>query len=241
MELEASAENLFFTTVRINFKIGHFRGFGTSFYVKNGGRVFLMSNRHVLQPSGCTSLSCSVRISSTEHSFVREFNLDQNKVIAHNNSNIDLAVVEITDMLDKNKEIIHAPITKHLIPTSFHKVKPITPILMVGYPNGVMDKANGSPIARFGITATDIRSDFEGSPSFVVDVATYQGSSGSPVFLLDRETLLFLGVQYSAFTQNLEANIQYRHNTVTAPTHLSKVVRSSECASLLEDCSAQVN
>lgn len=61
----------------------------------------------------------------------------------------------------------------------------IEPILMIGYPNGVIDQKGLFPIARRGITATPAYEDFDGKADFVIDCACFPGSSGSPVFLFD--------------------------------------------------------
>jgi len=57
-------------------------------------------------------------------------------------------------------------------------------ILMLGYPNGLYDRVNFTPMARRGITATPISLDYEGKPAFCIDAATFPGCSGSPVFCL---------------------------------------------------------
>lgn len=55
-----------------------------------------------------------------------------------------------------------------------------------GYPKGVYDKLNFTPIARRGITASPYRLDFDGRPCFIIDGQIYPGSSGSPVVLVQR-------------------------------------------------------
>ena len=56
-------------------------------------------------------------------------------------------------------------------------------IVMIGYPNGIWDAVNNLPIMRRGITATAPAIDFDGDPVFMIDCASFHGSSGSPVFL----------------------------------------------------------
>ena len=56
-------------------------------------------------------------------------------------------------------------------------------ILMIGYPNGLWDSVNNMPIVRKGITATDIKFDYEGRKEFLIDAACFPGSSGSPVLI----------------------------------------------------------
>lgn len=59
----------------------------------------------------------------------------------------------------------------------------IEDIIMIGYPNGLMDEAHCRPVVRAGITATDLRLDYNDTPDFMIDAACFPGCSGSPVFL----------------------------------------------------------
>jgi hypothetical protein len=56
---------------------------------------------------------------------------------------------------------------------------------MLGYPKGYGDTTNNYPIVRRGTTATPIKSDFDGKKEFLLDIPIYNGSSGSPVVLLN--------------------------------------------------------
>jgi hypothetical protein len=62
----------------------------------------------------------------------------------------------------------------------------IEEVTMIGCPNGLSDEANNLPIVRRGITATSLGKLYNGKPEFMVDMACFPGSSGSPVFLHDR-------------------------------------------------------
>lgn len=53
---------------------------------------------------------------------------------------------------------------------------------MVGFPNGLMDTENNLPVVRRGTLATHYKADYLGKPNFVVDIASFGGSSGSPIF-----------------------------------------------------------
>lgn len=60
----------------------------------------------------------------------------------------------------------------------------IEDVIMVGYPTGLWDEVHNLPLFRKGSTATHPAIDFQGRPEFVVDLACFPGSSGSPVFSL---------------------------------------------------------
>jgi hypothetical protein len=59
-------------------------------------------------------------------------------------------------------------------------------VLVIGYPDGLFDAKHLTPIARTGHTATPIQLDYLGSPAFLIDAPIFPGSSGSPVFLIER-------------------------------------------------------
>ena len=62
----------------------------------------------------------------------------------------------------------------------------IESIVMIGYPDGIIDQKGLYPIVRQGITATPVYEDFDSRPDFMIDCACFPGSSGSPVFLFDQ-------------------------------------------------------
>lgn len=101
-------------------------------------------------------------------------------------------------------------------------------ILMVGYPIGIWDSTNNMPICRRGITATHPRLDYEGRKEFLIDVACFPGSSGSPVLLYNLgmrrdkrgnrvlgRRMFLLGVLYAGPQYTVEGEIK----VVPIPTH----------------------
>ncbi len=62
-------------------------------------------------------------------------------------------------------------------------------VKFIGYPIGISDEFNNLPIAREGITATPPSIDYEGKKQFLIDAAVWPGSSGSPVFTLNQESI----------------------------------------------------
>lgn len=79
-------------------------------------------------------------------------------------------------------------------------------ITFIGYPSGLIDEHNATPLVRRGITATPPWNDFGGEPVFLIDAGVFPGSSGSPVFILNQgayatrdglsvgNRLLFMGI-----------------------------------------------
>lgn len=113
-----------------------------------------------------------------------------------------------------------------------------TSVLMVGFPNGLMDGFNTLPVVRRGILATPYSADYEGKTDFAVDIAAFGGSSGSPVFayfenavpdgagnvsFFTQPQLYLIGVLHSGPVMSLEGEVSTR----PVPTSVQVVSRSS--------------
>lgn len=106
----------------------------------------------------------------------------------HPNSDVDLVCLPIAMILNNIKQdLFYIPLTTDLIPNKnqIAKLSAMENIVMVGYPRGISDEYNHKPIIRKGITATHIKHDYQGKKVFLVDMACFPGSSGSPIFILD--------------------------------------------------------
>lgn len=91
----------------------------------------------------------------------------------------------------------------------------------VGYPSGMFDPVNHTPIVRQAITATPINLPFGGEPTFLLDGAVFGGSSGSPVFILNQgswknpngdlmlgDRLILVGIIAQSYTHTSEHSLQ---------------------------------
>ena len=110
-------------------------------------------------------------------------------IVKHPKDNVDLVamIFSIDDklFLKGTKQPFFLSLYKEVLPSGerIEKFSYIEDIIMIGYPQGIWDRYNNKPIVRKGITATPIKYDFNNEPEFLVDVATFHGSSGSPVYL----------------------------------------------------------
>lgn len=193
-------------TVRLLCKSGPNASTGTGLlwrFALSGGKeiVAIITNKHVVgsYPELNTTVSLLPRGSSgsiesdysdeCHHEEIALSNL-QEKVIPHPDPNVDLCAIvigqEIKDLLTRYR-LRHVFCDKGWLADDetrkyFHA---ITPIAMIGYPNGLWDNVNNLPIVRSGKTATHAFVKWQGKPEFVIDTACFPGSSGSPVFLFE--------------------------------------------------------
>lgn len=254
-------EQMLYSATRItSYRGGSLLSFGTGFfYVVNleDGRstTLLVTNRHVLEKCDRIDLSLPIRDENKEPS--RTFHKWQLELrgnpISHPNTNVDLAVISITHLhrttSDGRKEFpFYVALHREAIPSedtwaAFDAIEEVT---MVGCPNGLFDEANNLPIIRRGITATHPSKNYQGREEFMVDLACFPGSSGSPVFLYstgasyDRNSggyslgeirRFLLGILYSGPTINQRGEITLHRQptiSVAAMMHLGIVIKSTQ-------------
>lgn len=125
-------------------------------------------------------------------------------------------------------------------------------VVMIGYPQGIYDDVNNKAVLRKGIISTPIKIDFKGKPEFLIDISCHKGSSGSPVFILDKDTymednailpgprLLFLGIFIGGWEEItdsgtiVDANFDGECKTISIkiPNNLGYVVKNSCIANI---------
>ncbi len=178
-------------------------------------KVFLVTNKHVLPPEhGATNITMRVAVrleglnTEVKDVTIRILGVDGKylkKVGLHPDPTIDVAVVQVTsdltrehaDIISRVNETRKAVTTDLLVARADLKEVGIgigTQIYLLGYPNGIYDPHNVSPILRIGIIATDPHEDFAFNPElreeyglppkipgFLIDANVFPGSSGSMV------------------------------------------------------------
>ncbi|MDY0269997.1 hypothetical protein [Trichloromonas sp.] len=109
-------------------------------------------------------------------------------LLLHPDPDIDLCAIDITIpyglILQSGRQLrsMNLNSTWLLSPDDRKNLRDIEQVLVIGYPSGLWDSHNNMPIARRGSTATHALALYAGKRNFLVDVAAFQGSSGSPVF-----------------------------------------------------------
>lgn len=193
-------EQWMFSTVRIEtIDKNNVEWSGTGFifgYPIDDGRsmLFLVTNRHIIENQVNGNLhfikdnmgdphlgeSLTIPISNFE-SFWHH----------HPDSFIDVSIMPfglIMKHIEKNNQkIFYRIVDGRINPQNedYSDLDAMEEILFIGYPSGLYDQKNYTPIIRKGVTATPIYLDYDGERKFLIDATVFPGSSGSPVFIHD--------------------------------------------------------
>ncbi len=163
----------------------------------------------------------------------------------------DLAAIPIGGVLNElensGKPVFFRSISPDLIPPkeAIDALAALEEITFIGYPSGLYDQHNVTPIIRRGITATPPWNDFQGEKAFLIDAGVFPGSSGSPVFILNQgayptkdalvvgNRLLFMGVL-------TEAILRRQDNVPDVFLGIGKVIKSQEVKEYAQDVAAKL-
>ncbi len=199
MDVKSLVENLLFTTVRIDTESEDgTRGAGTGFIFQQKFRdqfyPFIVTNKHVVGDSKTGGITFILgdadgpKLGDAYRVQVADFDKIWH---GHPEENVDIAVAPLVPLLDPLKGEGVAAFFRHIsnenIPTveQEKELDAFEEIIFVGYPNGIWDRKNFTPIIRRGTTATPFALDYEGEKKFLIDASVFSGSSGSPVFIYE--------------------------------------------------------
>ncbi len=242
MEVSSIAEQLYFTTVRVETEdeSGE-KGVGTSFIFnyksEDNAFPFLVTNKHVVSKKQRASLTFT-RAHQGEPLLGVGYRVNignfESIWYGHPKANVDVTVVPLAPLVKRIKEagvdIFFRGIGSELVPSedALKTFDAIEELVFIGYPIGIWDAKNLLPVVRKGITGSPITIDFQGEPQFLIDASIFPGSSGSPVFLYNAGSypkktggtvigtrLFFLGVIASVFFQEDVNQIRTRYIPIT--------------------------
>lgn len=172
------------------------------------------------------------------------------RLVSHPDPNVDLCVSFCTNDLSLSNAQTFSALTYDFIPNrnKIDTFDPASKVLVVGYPDGIIDKSHGQPLFRDGITASSPGLKFDGQRLFLIDAAIWGGSSGSPVFLYDvpNDTLMspitpiLIGVVFANGLQNINLPNQqnapdYEHS---APNNIGLCLASDAIYDLAKETAA---
>lgn len=261
MTVLTPAEQMLYSATKLTtYKGDQPTGSGTGFFYdvvlgEDRHVQLLVTNKHVLE--GNDRVDISLHIGNGEnppgpsgrfHSWQVEF---VGSLISHPDPNVDLCCLPIGGLLQEahanGLRPFFVQFTKDTVPTDdqWAEFDAIEQVSMIGCPRGLFDTANNLAVSRRGITASHLSKRFQGREEFLVDLACFPGSSGSPVFLYDSSAqfdrssgnfvlggirMFLLGILYAGPTITNEGRIVLNQQpTIQIATmmHLGQVIRSS--------------
>ena len=258
MELSLS-EKLTYCTVRLVCRKNDTSvSIGTGFIVNVcavGDKVvpLIVTNKHVIDGADTVEFEFCLK---KEDGSPDDLNVHRVKVkggwILHPDPDVDLCcfpIASVLNLISSNKtiQLFYLAVGLDLLPPqeTIEKLGAMEEIVMIGYPIGLMDDFNHKPIIRRGITATHIKKKYHGKNQFLVDMACFPGSSGSPIFIANEGSfsfgndlqigqrlflvgILYGGPQYNAEGEIVFSSIPTAKSKTNIPTNLGVAIRSDE-------------
>lgn len=241
-------EQLVHTTVRIDCTLANgSQSCGTGFFfrfLESGDQYApaIVTNKHVIAGAMLGRIHFTFvgedgepKLGSHEQFEINNF---EQAWIKHPDPHIDLAIFPLaalmSDLKRQNKTPYVLGLEKHIIPSQDEREKfsVMEDVVMIGYPSGLWDEVNNLPIIRRGVTATHIKTKWNGKDEFLTDIASFGGSSGSPVFLVNigsyanptggvvvGDRLKFIGIHYAGAVHQADGTIKIR----TVPTNTDQI------------------
>jgi len=198
-----TSEKLTYSTIRIECKDKHGNiSTGTGYFFKfkenkeTGEHIpVLITNKHVINNAFEGRLIFTIATENykpidTEHYTVIINNFEK-QWFKHTDEAVDLCALPIAPFLnqlkEKNINLFYIPLDMSILPTEeqLNDLSALEDVIMIGYPNGIWDQYNNKPILRKGVTATHPNLDYNGKKEFMIDMACFPGSSGSPIFIFN--------------------------------------------------------
>lgn len=176
---------------------------GTGFFYQvthptaNMAKVLILTNKHVVRGASFVNfvLSSAPSVVDLDEEHQPKGRIDHQitipltgNLILHPDAETDLCAINVTipygQILQSGRQIrsMNLDYSWVLAAQDRKNLRDIEQVLVIGYPSGLWDSHNNMPIARRGSTATHALARYAGKQNFLVDVAAFQGSSGSPVF-----------------------------------------------------------
>lgn len=203
----------------------------------------IVTNRHVIANSenGKFHLTLARPDGDPDLGNHQQFNFSnfESLWINHPDSTVDLAAFLIGPLLNQAQhsgvQMFYSPLQTSLIPSDSERqdLSMMEDVIMIGYPSGIWDAVNNLPVIRRGITATHPSIDWNGKTEFLTDIASFPGSSGSPVLLanignftdkkgsthMGATRIRLLGIHYAGAMHTATGEIRI----VTAPTSTAAI------------------
>lgn len=168
----------------------------TGFFFERGGRLFIVTSRHVLvdEPSGhhpdrieITVHTDAVDLTRSAVASVRLYDEGRStwRQGTDSGGEIDVAALELDRATLPQGAVLRA-FGEAQLEGAMEDVGLGAPVLVVGFPLGFYDTLHNLPVARHAAVASAFGVRFQGQGYFLTDARMHRGASGAPVVLRTR-------------------------------------------------------
>lgn len=223
----------------------------TGFFCRNEcGEVFLVTNYHVIRDSKNFKVYITLHYYDENGKIYEEFHkdipftIDKSSDDVKINKEYDLCVIYFDSVLnnisDKTQKANIVAIPFKGLVDDYSQFNYVEKIVMIGYPNALIDEVRNLPIVREGITATGMCENYNGEFCFIINVPVFHGSSGSPVYYLTNENKVRLvGIVSHFYKETIDVhdsnNLEHIIGKAVIPNGLGKVVKTNILLDLLKN------
>lgn len=244
----AVSQSIYKSTVRIVSDVLNGTSVGTGFWfsfrpeddAQSEMYPFIVTNKHVVE--GASEVRLRININNPNNPAIKFYDVTipqgVNAFIMHPDADVDICILPVGPFLTEMQQNGLMPeifffTDRDMLSNKF--ITPIEDVYMTGYPNGLWDDVNNRPVTRKGTTASSPMEDWKGKSEFLIDMACFGGSSGSPVYIMNQgsfatadglamgERFILLGLLYAGPVVDVNGSIEI----IDIPTAATAVVRST--------------
>lgn len=232
-------ENFLYSTVRISsYKNNGQISTGTGFFYKlesNPDKPVLICNKHLMNNAASSSISFHIADNNgnvTTEEYILTVENINNICAFHTDEANDICIINIFSIFphfkERNIKLYYSCITDKMIPTkeAIHNIALGSEVYLLGYPDDLYDKYNKLPILRKGVIATPYHLSYNGTNTFLIDAAIYNGSSGSPILCISNNNIFLLGIQKAMYLHAIGVNSEFITANIKIPNNLGLVTKS---------------
>jgi hypothetical protein len=189
-------ESLLLAVTRVTTLFGQQRlSNATGFFFERDGRLFLVTNRHVVLDEASDHrpdrLEIELHVAPENVAETTQFSIPlyrNGKSIWREGRDaagtVDVVALELERPALPETLLHHAFAPAHLV-KQLDQVEVGTSVLIVGFPLGFHDTLHRLPVARQAVIASAFGIRFQGSGYFLTDARMHRGTSGAPVVARD--------------------------------------------------------
>lgn len=256
------------TAIKCGAAISTATGFFVDFVLTDQETVpVLVTNKHVVANADAILATCHLADGNKPlGKFATcEMPIKLGLYFPHPDPSVDLCAIPIASIMNQGisagTPLYLSSVGLDVVPTDdqWEHFDAIEDITMTGCPNGISDEVNNFPIARRGITASSLAKRYNGKEEFLVDMACFPGSSGSPIFVYDRngyfdrqqsvyvmgqQRIILVGILYAGPQVTNTGHVVLERTpsvAVAAMMHLGNAIRSSALYALQDQITALIS